>query len=117
MVRYTLLGIADGVAIILAFKVLGGNIAGIFLLAFFLAAFFGGMMANYGQGVWAGFFSSFFFPLIWATDLLDAKDPNGWLIVVGFFILLGIVTGIVGGLIGILGNVTGNRVFAYNKDL
>lgn len=117
MVRYTLLGIADGVAVILAFKIFSGGIGGIFLLAFFIAAFFGGMMANYGQGVWAGFFSSFFFPLIWATDLLDAKDPNGWLIVIGFFVLLGIGSGIIGGLIGIVGNVTANRVFAYHRDL
>ena len=117
MVRYMLLGIADGIAIILAFKIFAGGTAGIFLLAFFLAAFFGGMMANYGQGVWAGFFSSFFFPLIWATELLDAKDPNGWLIVFGFFMLLGIVSGIIGGLVGILGNVSGNRVFAYHREL
>ncbi|MFQ5761516.1 MAG: hypothetical protein ACE5PO_00640 [Candidatus Bathyarchaeia archaeon] len=116
MVRYTLLGIADGVIIAIAFKVFNVYPDFSYVPVFILAAFVGGLMADYGQGMWAGFFASFFFPLIWLPQLLDAPDMIGGLFVGGFFIALGVLTGIAGGLIGIIGNVAGRRLFLYDKE-
>lgn len=116
MVRYTLLGIADGVIIAVAFKVFNIYPDVAFIPVFILAAFVGGLMADYGQGMWAGFFASFVFPLIWLPQLLEAPDLIGGVFVAGFFIVLGLLTGIAGGLIGIIGNVTGKRLFLYDRE-
>lgn len=115
--RYTVLGVVDGIAISFAFKFFNGMPNEIFLLAFFVAAFFGGMMADYGQGVWAGFFASLVFPVLWLPQLLQSPDMNGWLFIVGFFLVLGLISAFLGGLIGIIGNVVGRRVFHYERDL
>ncbi|MFH1327500.1 MAG: hypothetical protein ABIH76_01410 [Candidatus Bathyarchaeota archaeon] len=117
MVRYTILGVADGIAIIIGFKVMNLYPNETFLLAFFVAAFFAGLMADYGQGVWAGFFSTILFPLIWAPHLAIAGNPTGWFFVFLFFLILGIVAGIIGCIIGIIGNVVGERIFLYRREV